>query len=41
MPLGIRNQVTNIIRYYEGHMDDQLEQIHSLIHQNNILKKKV
>ena len=41
MPPNIRKQVTNIVEYYENHMNDQLQYIHRIVAENKFLQKKV
>lgn len=41
MPPNIRGEVIKIVRYYEEHMQMQIDQIHALILQNKKLKHEL
>ncbi len=38
MPGNIKNQVTEMVKYYEGHIEDQTRYIHKLVEKNHELK---
>lgn len=41
MPPNVREEVIKIVRYYEEHMEMQIDQIHLLIEQNKKLKHQL
>lgn len=41
MPLNVRQDVINIVEYYEEHMEDQLRQIHRLVQENKNYERQL
>lgn len=41
LPSHYQKNVVEIVKYYEGHMEDQLKTIHKLVEENHKLKHKV